>query len=141
MVRSDTHNTPFERPAKAFDFAFPCSYALRMPEISLTKSELVRIVCRAFALYLLLCALIDFTYYPQYMNSLLHHLQANGSRSDDGYWTRYYVLETASLTVRSFGLLLGGLTLWNPGARIVRFFDPSEGTSNPPAAPESPVDC
>jgi len=141
MVRRVTRNTPFEQPAKAFDFAFTCSYALRMPEIPLTRLELIRIVSRAFALYLLLCALIDFTYYPQYLNSLFHHLEAKRSLSDDGYWTHYYVLETASLTVRAFGLLLGGLICWKPGVRLLRLFGPSEGTSNPPAAQESPVDC
>ena len=108
-----------------------------MPEISLTKPELVRIVCRAFALYLLLCAIIDFTYYPQYLNSLVHHLQARKTQSDDGYWTRYYLLETASLTVRAFGLLLGGLIFWNPGARILGLFRLGETLADSAAASES----
>ena len=111
-----------------------------MPEIPLTKSELVRIVCRAFALYQLLCALIDFTYYPQFLNSLFHHLQTKRPLSDDGYWTRYYLLDTASLTVRAFGLLLGGLIFWNPGVRILGLFRVGKATSNSPSAPESSVD-
>jgi len=108
-----------------------------MQEIPLTKSELVRIVCRAFALYLFLCAVIDSTYFPQHLNSLFYHLEAKRALSDDGYWTRYYLLETASLTVRAFGLLLGGLIFWNPGARILGLFRLGEVTSDSPAAPES----
>jgi len=103
-----------------------------------TKTEFIRIVSRVFALFVLLCAVVDCTYFPQYLHSLVHHLNEKRALADQGYWTRYYVLETASLTVRTFGYFLLGVIFWNPGPRVLRLLS-AEGpaTANVPEAPES----
>ena len=104
----------------------------------LTKTDVVRVVCRVFALFLLVCGVMECTCFPEYLHSLVHHLNEKRALADQGYWIRYYVLETASLTVRTFGYFLLGLMFWNPGPRVLRLFGAAGSTTaNVPDVPES----
>jgi hypothetical protein len=103
----------------------------------MTKTEFIRIVSRVFALYLLVCAVMECTYFPQFLNSLIHRLNETADLQNMGYWKRYYVLETASLTVRAFGYFLGSLIFWNPGQRVLSLLGASGKAANPLETPES----
>lgn len=86
----------------------------------MTRPELVRILSRLFALNLLAGALTDCTYLPQYLVSLVHHL------NDSNYWKNYYLLETASMVLRIAALSLAAVYFWNAGPRVMRLFSPRE---------------
>jgi hypothetical protein len=91
-----------------------------------TRTEFVRIVSRAIALYLLIWAMLDCTYLPQFLYSLLHHLSQGSTFANQNYWSGYYMLETASLVLRIAALSLGALYFWNAGPAILRLLSPPE---------------
>jgi hypothetical protein len=97
----------------------------------MTKTEFVRILSRFFALYLLAWALTDCTYLPQYIHSLVHHLNQH-IVVDVDYWRDYYLLETASLVLRIAALSLAGVYFWNAGPRVLRLFTPSDDGAEKP---------
>jgi hypothetical protein len=92
----------------------------------MTKTEFLRIASRAIALYLFVCALLDCTYLPQFLYSLLHHLSQGSAFANQNYWSGYYMLETASLVLRIAVLSLGVLYFWNAGPAILRLLSPPE---------------
>lgn len=92
----------------------------------MTKTEFVRIASRAIALYLSICALLDCTYLPQFLYSLLHHLSPGSAFANQKYWSGYYMLESASLVLRIAVLSLGALYFWNAGPAILRLLSPLE---------------
>jgi hypothetical protein len=87
-------------------------------------AKLARIASRTFALYLMSWALLDCTYLPQYLLSLVHHLGESDLR-DQNYWKNYYLLEVASLVLRVAGTALASAYFWNAGPRIMRLFLPA----------------
>ena len=97
----------------------------------MTKTEFVRILSRLFALYLLAWALTDCTYLPQYILSLVHHLNQH-IVVDADYWRGYYLLETASLVLRIAALSLATVYFWNAGPRVLRLFAPPDDGAEKP---------
>jgi hypothetical protein len=90
----------------------------------MTKTELARLASRVIALYLLIWALLECTYLPQFLYSLLHHLNSGSVFANQNYWTGYSLLETASLVIRIAALFLGVLFFWNAGPKILRLLLP-----------------
>ena len=82
----------------------------------MTKTEFVRVLSRAFALYLLAGALLECTYLPQFLYSLMHHLSEGRAFVNQSYWRGYYILETSSLVLRIAAMILGVLFFWTAGA-------------------------
>jgi hypothetical protein len=85
---------------------------------------MVQIGSRILALYLLTWALLECTYLPQFLYSLLHHLGKRGVFADQDYWSGYYMLETASLVLRIAALSLAVVHFWNAGPKVMRLFTP-----------------
>jgi len=92
----------------------------------MTKTEFLRIASRTVALYLSIWVLVECTYLPQVLYSLMHHLSQGSAFTNQNYWTGYYKLELASLVLRIAALTLGVLFFWNPGPSILRLLSSSE---------------
>jgi hypothetical protein len=95
--------------------------------IEITKAELVQVVSRLFALFLLAWAIANITYLPQYLHSAIHHFNRT-SLGDGDYWTRFYVLEIASLALRTACLFLAAMIFWKCGPRVAKIFLPADTT-------------
>jgi hypothetical protein len=89
-----------------------------------TDARLIRIASRTFALDLFSWALLDGTYFSQFLLLLIHHLEESGLR-DQNYWKDYYLIETASLVLRVAAASLTAIYLWNGGQRTMRLFLPA----------------
>ena len=87
------------------------------------KREVVLIVSRGFALFLITWALIELTYLPERLFSLYHHFGTQsvltGTRD---YWESYYSLATVLLIGRLIGLLIGAWIFWKCGPKVQALF-------------------
>jgi len=94
----------------------------------MTKATFVRAVSRVIALYLLIWALADCTYLPQYLHSYVHHRVDRNIFIERDYWTDYYLIEIAFMLVRIFCLLLGTAFFWKAGPTVARLLSlPEDG--------------
>lgn len=109
-----------------------------MPDAPATHLQLIRVVSRLFAAYMLFWAADDLTLLPRAVLSLSRYMTLTPdlrSMPSGAFYLHYYGFETTSYLLRIALLLLAAGWFYRCGPRIVRFFSPESFTS--PLAPTS----
>jgi hypothetical protein len=86
------------------------------------RREVVLIAARALAILLLVWALLDLVYLPEYLVSLSHYTARPTVLSTDNYWSNHYRLVTAACLFRVLFLTCFSRVLWKCGPRIENLF-------------------
>jgi hypothetical protein len=97
--------------------------------------EVVTIVSRAVAFYLLCWALIEMTYLPSSVISLVHdrtHLTALGPQT---YWRDRDVLSISLLALRIVALVAAARWLYRGGPGVERYFFGARDPKSPSGQP------
>jgi hypothetical protein len=81
----------------------------------MTTKDLAGVVNRAFALLLAAWALVEGTYFPERVFSLLHHLSERSVLNSHDYWSRYYSIVLIFYVVRVAALLIAAIWFWKRG--------------------------
>ncbi|HWG18371.1 MAG TPA: hypothetical protein VN678_10950 [Acidobacteriaceae bacterium] len=107
------------------------------PDAPTTHLQLIRVVSRLFAAYLLFWAADDLTLLPRVILSLAHEIHnaalagAPMSLFAASFYLRYYLVDSAGYILRIALLLLAAGWFYRCGPRIHRFFSPETFTSHP----------
>src|SRR5690349_8518573 len=89
----------------------------------MSKKEMVFVVSRAFALLLIIWALLDLSYLPEHLFRLYHHArQQSVLTTPRDYWANYYLLGTATVVLRVIVQLVASAAFWRCGPRIQALF-------------------
>jgi hypothetical protein len=91
----------------------------------MSRKDAVVLASRALALLLVLWALTDVSYLPEYVHSLIHHSNQESVLTPHGYWFYYYLVRLASLLVRIVGYSIAARWLFKGGPRVEELFLPS----------------
>ena len=81
----------------------------------MTTKDLATVVNRAFALLLTAWALVEGTYLPERVFSLLHHLSERSVLNSHDYWSRYYSIVLIFYVVRVAALSIAAIWFWKRG--------------------------
>ena len=92
----------------------------------MSRKELVFIVSRAFALFLVTWALAGVTYLPERLLALTHHVSQASVLARYDYWSSYELVITSFLVVRVLALLLAAGSFWRCGPWVQALFSPDE---------------
>jgi hypothetical protein len=99
----------------------------------MSRKELIQIACRVFALYLTTWGLVEVTYVPDRLYSLLHHMNQHSVLETYDYWSKYYFIYDAFIAVRMFGLFTAAVLFWKCGPRVEALFLPQPGNEETPS--------
>jgi len=92
----------------------------------MSRRDLVFVVSRAFALYLISWALADITYLPERLLSLSHEMSRGSVLTKYDYWASHYLVVTSFLVIRILALVLAARSFWRCGSRVQSFFAPEQ---------------
>jgi hypothetical protein len=91
----------------------------------MSRKELVSLVSRAFALLLTTWALVEFTYLPDRVFALSHHLrQGSVLATSSDYWSSYYQILTVFTVARMLAFFFAAILFWRCGPRVEALFSP-----------------
>ena len=97
-----------------------------MPEQTFTPRTFARILSRAFSLYLLVWALSNLLYLPEFLFSFFHYLHLPAETNQRHYWLIYYLTRAVAESLRSLALLIFSGYLWKNGTFLLYFFEEKE---------------
>lgn len=103
-----------------------------MLERSITKTEFVRILSRAFAVYLLVWGLSDCLTLPELIYSFLKYFEGGSVLARHDYWTNYYLFRVISESIRTVVLLTFSVIFWRNWKTVGRLFMGSDDNSEAP---------
>jgi hypothetical protein len=86
------------------------------------RKELVLLASRAFALLLIMWALVECSYLPERLFALSRHISERSVMVSHDYWSRYYWIVTSFLALRIAALLFAAVFFWRGGPRVQAFF-------------------
>jgi hypothetical protein len=91
----------------------------------MSRKDAAVLASRTLALLLIVWALADVFYLPEYMYSFLRHLHEESVLSAaHGYWYYYYLIRLGFLLVRIVGFSLAARWLFNSGPKVEKLFLP-----------------
>lgn len=101
----------------------------------MSKSDVARVVSRGVSIYLLLSGLIDLTYVPEHIMSLVHDLVPTPvlelrQSSTAVYWRNLHMLTLGLLIMRIGILLAASAMLYKFTPQVANFFLTNENDSN-----------
>jgi len=88
----------------------------------MSRKETVFLMSRAFALLLIVWAVVDVTYMPERLFSLFHYLSQRSVLGLRDFWSSRYMLITLFAVVRIGSLLLSAWCFWKNGPWVERLF-------------------
>ena len=102
----------------------------------MTKTDFVRILSRAFALYLLVWGLSAGLTLPELIYSFLKYLQASSELARRDYWTTYYLFRVISESIRAVVMLTFSMLFWKSWRTVGRLLMGDEESSESPLDPQ-----
>jgi len=78
----------------------------------MSRKEIVFLVSRAFALLLIVWAVVDVTYMPERLFSLFYYVRQRSVLGLRDFWSSRYMLITLFAVVRIGGLLIAASLFW-----------------------------
>jgi hypothetical protein len=96
----------------------------------MSRRELVLLVSRAFALFLIVSAFVELTYLPDRLLGLVHHLNERSALTPHDYWSSYYWILTGFTFVRMLLFLFAAVLFWKCGPRVEALFSSWEESQN-----------
>jgi ATP adenylyltransferase/5',5'''-P-1,P-4-tetraphosphate phosphorylase II len=97
-----------------------------------SRKELVLLASRTFALLLTSWAMIEVTYLADHLFALSHYLTQRSALAMHDYLTSYYLIITASNTVRMLALFFAAAVFWQCGPRVEALFSPQQDHQEQP---------
>lgn len=88
----------------------------------MTREEAAVVASRSLAMLMAMWTLIDLTYLPETIFSLLHHLGHQSVVGPRDYWSGYYSLLLASQGFRILLVALAGIWFWKGGPLPTKLF-------------------
>lgn len=76
------------------------------------------------ALLFIAWAVSEVTYIPERLFSLQHHLAERSVLATQDYWSRYYMIVTATLLLRILGWFIAAAVFWKCGPRLHALLQP-----------------
>jgi len=92
----------------------------------MSRKDAVVLASRTLALLLVVWALSDVSYLPEYAHSFVRHTdQESVLFTSHGYWYWYYLFRLGSLLVRIVGYSLAARWLFKGGHEVLELFLPA----------------
>ncbi|MGA8150320.1 MAG: hypothetical protein WB952_05180 [Terriglobales bacterium] len=88
----------------------------------MSRRELVFLVSRAFALFLLTWALVELSYLPEQVLSLSHAVSERSVLATGDYWSRYHWMLAVLTALRMLALFLASILFWRCGPQVEALF-------------------
>lgn len=88
----------------------------------MSRKELVLLVSRAFALFLITWAFAELTYLPDRLIELVHHINGRSVLAPPDYWSSYYSILAGSTLLRIIAFFFAATLFWKCGPRIEALF-------------------
>jgi len=91
----------------------------------MSRKDAAVLASRTLALLLIVWALADVSYLPEYLHSFIHHLhQESVLATAHGYWFYYYLIRLSLDVVRIVGFSLMAWWLFQGGPKVEKMFLP-----------------
>ena len=92
----------------------------------MSRKDAAVVASRTLALLLIVWALADVSYLPEYLHSFIHHLhQESVLTTAHGYSYNYYLIRLSTDVVRIFAFSLMAWWLFQDGPKVEKLFWPA----------------
>jgi hypothetical protein len=88
----------------------------------MTRKDIAWVASRSLAMLTAMWLLVDLTYLPEQIFSLLHHLGHQSVVGPRDYWSSYYSLLLTSQVIRIILVAVAGVWFWKGGPLPERLF-------------------
>lgn len=92
----------------------------------MSTKDAVFLASRVFAVYLFVGMLADLTYLPERILSFAHYASQSSVVVQNSYFRTYDTVALLGILLRIVALAVASWWFYKPGARIQRFFTPSD---------------
>ena len=110
-------------------------YAEAMFNTPVTKTELARLLCRAFSIYFFVWAVSEACSLPEFTFSFIHYVGQQSVTSRAGYWTAYYLLRIILVVIKLAVFLIATAVFWRRGPNVLGLFLGPKNEIEPGAIP------
>jgi hypothetical protein len=95
----------------------------------MTRDEGVHLASRSLALLMIIWALVDVTYLPDVVTSLVHYLRQRTILVPQNYWIHHYEMITTFYVFRTVALFIAARWFWRCGPGVQAAFSWSQNDS------------